>query len=89
MRQIRIDNISGGTYPIEVYISDINLNNSTLIYTIGTGPVPPTIYINTQIPEIFQGADQVIVKLISNNNCISFNLLDCTYCNYEIIISIV
>lgn len=88
MRQLRVENISGGTYPIDVYISDINLNNQTLIYTINDGPVPPTVYINTEIPVLFQGADQVIVMLMADNNCISLNLLDCTYCKYEIIITI-
>ena len=89
MKQLRIYNITGGEYPIEVYISDVNLNNRSLIYTINTGPVPPTVYINTQIPEIFQGAESVILTLISNNNCIGIKKLDCTYCSYEIIITLI
>ena len=88
MRQLRIESVSGATYPISVYISDINLNNKTLISTINSGPVPPTVVINSTIPEIFQSADEVILSLVDYNDCGVFKILDCTYCTYEIIITI-
>jgi len=54
MVQVRLTEISGGTYPISVYLSDIYGNNQTLLGTISTGTtVPPVIYYNTVIPSIF------------------------------------
>ena len=85
MNQIRINEISGGTYPISVYISDIYGNNSSLLGTISSGPVPPMVYFNSVIPSIFLGADQIILRLIDDNNCEVFKILDCTFgCAFEI-----
>ena len=36
MTQVRIDEISGGTYPVSVYISDVYGNNRNLLGVIGT-----------------------------------------------------
>ena len=36
MTQVRITDISGGTYPISVYISDVYGNNQTLLGIIST-----------------------------------------------------
>jgi hypothetical protein len=52
MTQIRITEISGGTFPVTVYISDVYGNNQTLIGTISSGPVPPVVEYNTDIPSI-------------------------------------
>lgn len=89
MRQIRIENISGGTYPLNVYIADIYGNNKNLIGAVSAGPVPPTVTFNTTIPQIFQGADEVMLILTGNNGCEIFKILDCTYCTYQIIISLI
>lgn len=86
MKQVRIIEVSGGTLPITVYISDKNGNNITNIGTISS-TVPPTISFNTTIPTIFQTADEVLLTLIDTNNCKTIHLLDCTYCIYEITIT--
>ena len=91
MVQVRITEITGGTYPINVYISDKFGNNQTLIGTISTGTtVPPTIYYNTVIPSIFQTAPEILLTLIDANNCQSIKLLDCTFgCTFNITIQLV
>ena len=89
MTQIRITEISGGDYPISIYISDIYGNYNTLIGSINEGPVPPTVKYNTVIPEIFQTAPQIILKLIDSNNCQVLKILDCTFgCEFQIIIEL-
>ena len=87
MTQVRITEISGGTYPISVYISDVYGNNSTLLGTITPGPVPPTVEYNTTIPSIFNTAPQIMLTLVDANNCSIFKLLDCTFgCTFQITI---
>jgi hypothetical protein len=89
MTQVRITEISGSTYPINVFIADVYGNNSTLLGTIETGPVPPTIEYNTTIPSIFQTAPQIMLTLTDANNCSIFKLLDCTFgCAFQIIFEI-
>jgi len=90
MTQIRIDEISGGTYPINVYIADVYGNNRTLLGTIGTGPVPPTVQYNTVIPTIFNTAPEIMLLLVDDNDCEVFKILDCTFgCAFEITIEMV
>jgi hypothetical protein len=90
MTQIRIDEISGGTYPISVYIADVYGNNRSLLGTIGTGPVPPTVDYNTVIPTIFNTAPEIMLLLVDDNDCEVFKILDCTFgCAFEITINLV
>lgn len=89
MTQIRITEISGGTYPISVYISDVYGNNQTLLGVISTGPVPPVVDYNTVIPSIFSTAPEIMLKMIDNNNCQVFKILSCTFgCAFEITIEL-
>ena len=86
MIQIRITEISGGTFPINVYLSDIYENNKTLLGTINS-VVPPTQKYNSTIPTIFETAPEVMLKLVDANNCQVFKILNCTYgCAFEITI---
>ena len=87
MRQTRIVEISGGTLPISVIMSDKYGNNSAILGTISSGPVPPTVSFNATIPPILQTADEVLLTLIDANNCKTIHLLDCTYCIYQITIT--
>jgi hypothetical protein len=90
MNQIRINEISGGDYPVSVYISDIYGNNSSLLGTVSSGPVPPVVYFNSVIPSIFLTADQIMLTLIDDNNCQVFKILDCTFgCAFEISVQLV
>jgi hypothetical protein len=87
MVQIRITEISGGTYPISVYIADAYGNNQYLLATLSSGPVPPVLTYNSTIPSIFETAPELMLKLIDANNCEIFKLLDCTFgCAFEITI---
>ena len=89
MVQIRITEISGGTYPIEVILSDIYGNNETYIATIFPGPVPPVQTYNSTIPSIFQTAPEVMLTLIDANGCKLVKILDCTFgCAFEITIEL-
>ena len=89
MRQVRITEISGGTYPINIYISDVYGNNQTLLGTINTGPVPPIIEYNTVIPSIFNTAPEIMLTLTDNNGCSIFKLLQCTFgCTFQITIEL-
>jgi hypothetical protein len=89
MVQIRITEISGGTYPVQVYIADIYGNNQVQIGTINPGPVPPVQTYNSVIPTIFQTAPQIMLKLVDGDGCELFKILDCTFgCAFEITIDI-
>ena len=90
MTQITITDISGGTYPISVYIADVYGNNSYLLGTISPGPVPPTVYYNTVIPTIFNTAPEIMLLLVDDNDCEIFKILDCTFgCTFNITIEMV
>ena len=79
MRQVRITEISGGTYPISVIISDIYGNNAFTLGTITSGDAPPpTLSYNTTIPAIFQTAPQIMLTLVDDNGCQVIKILDCT-----------
>ena len=90
MVQVRLTEISGGTYPISVYLSDIYGNNQTLLGTISTGTtVPPVIYYNTVIPSLFQTAPDIMLKLVDANGCETIKILDCTFgCTFNITIQL-
>ena len=90
MTQVTITDISGGTYPISVYIADVYGNNSYLLGTISPGPVPPTVYYNTVIPTIFNTAPEIMLLLVDDNDCEMFKILDCTFgCAFNITIEMV
>jgi hypothetical protein len=89
MVQIRITEISGGTYPIDVILSDVYGNNETWLATIYPGPVPPVQTYNSTIPTIFETAPEIMLKLIDANGCEIFKILDCTFgCAFEITIEL-
>jgi hypothetical protein len=89
MNQVRITEISGGTFPISVYISDVYGNNQTLLGVINSGPVPPTVTYNSVIPAIFNTAPEIMLKLTDSNECEIFKILQCTFgCAFEITIEL-
>ena len=86
MVQIRIENISGATYPINVFLADVYGNNQTFLGTIDPGPVPPAQQYNITIPPIFETAPEVMLLLVDDHGCELFKILECTYgCAFEII----
>ena len=89
MVQIRITEISGGTYPIDVILSDVYGNNETWLATIYPGPVPPVQTYNSTIPTIFETAPEVMLLMIDSEGCETFKILECTDgCAFEITISL-
>ena len=90
MIQVRITDISGGTYPINVYLADVYGNHQTLLGVINPGPVPPTQTYNSTIPSIFETAPEIMLLLVDSNGCEVFKILNCTYgCSFEITIQMV
>jgi hypothetical protein len=90
MTQVTITDISGGTYPISVYIADVYGNNRYLLGTISSGPVPPVVQYNSVIPTIFNTAPEIMLLLVDDNDCEVFKILDCTFgCAFEITIEMV
>ena len=90
MTQVTITDISGGTYPISVYIADVYGNNRYLLGTISSGPVPPVVQYNSVIPTIFNTAPEIMLLLVDDNDCEIFKILDCTFgCAFEITINLV
>jgi hypothetical protein len=90
MTQVTITDISGGTYPISVYIADVYGNNRYLLGIIGTGPVPPSVQYNSVIPTIFNTAPEIMLLLVDDNDCEIFKILDCTFgCAFNITIEMV
>lgn len=87
MTQVRINEISGGTYPVDIFIADVYGNNKSLIGTILSGPVPPTVSYNTVIPSIFDTAPEVMLLMIDSVGCEVFKILNCDEgCAFEITI---
>ena len=87
MVQIRIDEISGGTFPIDVFVSDAYGNNRALVGVIVLGPVPPPVRFNSTIPSIYDTAPEIYVTLIDNVGCERTEVLTCDFgCAFEIII---
>jgi hypothetical protein len=90
MTQVTITDISGGTYPISVYIADVYGNNRYLLGTISSGPVPPVVQYNSVIPSIFNTAPEIMLLLVDDNDCEIFKILDCTFgCTFNITIEMV
>lgn len=90
MKQIRITDISGGTYPVSVFIADVYGNNRNLLGVIGSGPVPPVVSFNTVIPPIFNTAPEIMLLLVDSEGCEVFKILDCSFgCEFDITIQLV
>jgi hypothetical protein len=77
--QIVVTEISGATYPINVYISDVYGNNQSLIAVINSGPVPPIISYTSVIPTAFNTAPQVVLTMTDSDECEIFKTLQCIF----------
>lgn len=76
MSKIQIDLISGVTYPVDLYVSDVYGNNKTFVSTITSGPVPPIIDFTT-LPAIFNTAPSVMITMVDANLCEKFEIVEC------------
>lgn len=84
MTQITINYISGGTFPVNVYIADKYGNNKTLIGSVVSGPVPPMVYFNVTIPPLFSTAKTVMLTLEDDEGCKVFRILDCPEQSFQV-----
>lgn len=73
MANIRLNSITG-TPPFEVYVSDINGNNESLVGII-TNSVPPTVTLD--IPNLFNNLPQIGLTIIDVNDCSQFHIIPC------------
>ena len=90
MVQVRLDFISGASYPVSVYMADVYGNNKSLLGVISSGPVPPEIAYNSVIPAIFETAPQIMLILEDSAGCQIFKILNCTFgCAFNITVSLV
>jgi hypothetical protein len=88
MTQVRIEMVTG-TVPILVYVADVYGNNQSLIGTItNTGVIPPAARFYP--PALFDSAPAIMLKLVDNNGCEKFEILDCTFgCGFDISVQLV
>jgi hypothetical protein len=74
MNSVEITDISGLTYPYNVYICNVYEQNCVLIATINTlVPAPVTLPLPTQ----FSSAPALGVKIITSDGCSRFNIEYC------------
>jgi hypothetical protein len=73
MANIRLNTITG-TPPFQVYVSDVNGNNESLIGVV-LNSVPPTV--NIDIPNIFNNVPIIRLTIIDANNCSLFYHIPC------------
>lgn len=76
MREIRVTEISGATYPVSVYISDIFGNNLMLLGVIDS-PVPPVVTYNIENNSIFNTAPQILISIIDDEGVEYMDPLQC------------
>jgi hypothetical protein len=83
MTQVRIEMVTGAV-PILVYVADVYGNNQSLIGTItNTGVIPPAARFYP--PSLFDSAPAIMLKLVDDNGCEKFEILDCTFgCGFTI-----
>ena len=88
MTQVRIEMVTG-TVPILVYVADVYGNNQSLIGTItNTGVIPPAARFYP--PSLFDSAPAIMLKLVDDNGCEKFEILDCTFgCGFDISVQLV
>ena len=87
MTQIRIEAVTGAT-PISVYVADVYGKNQSLLGTIThTGVIPPAERFFP--PSLFNTAPAVMVKMIDNNGCEKFEIIDCSFgCGFDISVTL-
>jgi hypothetical protein len=86
MTRIEISAVTGGAYPINVYVSDYYGNYETLIYTITSGnTIPPAT--GATLSSTFATAPAILLKMVDANGCEKIELLECRFgCSFLITI---
>jgi hypothetical protein len=74
MTSIILTNISGLTYPYDIYVCDVYGNNCGYVAQVNSS-IPPTIEI--VLPPPFNMASAVGIKIITSDKCERFKVVDC------------
>lgn len=74
MAEIILNSLTGGTSPYKVYVADVFGNHETLIATLSVG-APPQQFIS--VPNIFNSAPAIMLKIVDNLGNMKFNILPC------------
>jgi hypothetical protein len=74
MTSIILTNISGLTYPYDIYVCDVYGNNCGYVAQVNSS-IPPTIEI--VLPPPFNMAPAVGIKIITSDKCERFRVIDC------------
>ena len=74
MTSIILTNISGLTYPYDIYVCDVYGNNCGYVSQV-ISSIPPTIEI--VLPPPFNMAPAVGIKIITSDKCERFRVIDC------------
>lgn len=73
-----------GTSPFDFYVCGVDLENCQYIGSASTAS--PTVIFT--LPEIFNGASSIILKMIDSLSCEIFKIISCdTTCTFDIIIN--
>jgi len=73
MSQVQITNISG-TAPFEIYVCDFTYTYCEYVATISNIVYIPYSF---ELPSNFTNVNNLIIKIVDNNNCISFQNVTC------------
>ena len=76
MTSIILTNITGLTYPYDIYVCDVYGNNCGYVAKV-ISSIPPTIEI--VLPPPFDMAPAVGIKIITSDKCERFRIIDCIY----------
>lgn len=72
-----------GSSPFSFYMCGLDLNNCNYVGSANT----ITSSVQFDLPTIFNGASQVILKMIDSNNCEEIKIIDCDdNCTFQVII---
>lgn len=83
MARIELASVTtGATSSYNVYVSDVYGNNLTLLGSVNQD-IPPQQFF--YLPEIFENAPAIIIKLVQSNGCEIFQVVECRYgCGFQI-----
>lgn len=76
MIQIIVNDVSGQTYPVQVYVSDIYSNNQIFLGSITGASQLPSEYILSN-SSIFENSPQINL-ILQDVDCVKTSLVTCT-----------
>lgn len=74
MTSIIINNISGLTYPYDVYVCDVYGNNCAYVAQVNTS-IPTSVEVVLPLP--FTMSPSIGIKIITYDGCVKFKVVNC------------